>query len=49
MCLAAAACVQVRKSVKLKLLTKMEAFVDSPGQQEYLELTFVQVGGGGGG
>ena len=38
---------QVRKSVRLKLLTKLEAFIDSPGQQEYLELTFVQVGRAG--
>lgn len=36
--------VQVRKSVRLKLLTRIEAFVDSPGQQEYFELTFAQVG-----
>ena len=35
---------QVRKSVRLRLLERMEAFVDSPGLQEYLELTFVQVG-----
>jgi hypothetical protein len=35
--------VQVRKSIKLKLLSRMEAFVDSPGQQEYLELAFMQV------
>ena len=34
---------QVRKSVKLKLLTRIEAFVDSPGQQEYFELAFAQV------
>jgi hypothetical protein len=34
---------QVRKSVKLKTLTRVEAFVDSPGQQEYFELTLVQV------
>jgi len=34
---------QVRKSVRLKLLTRLEAFVDSPGQQEYLELSFIQV------
>lgn len=36
---------QVRKSVKLKLLTRIEAYVDSPGQQEYFELAFAQVSG----
>lgn len=36
---------QVRKSVRLKLLSRIEAFVDSPGQQEYFELTFLQVRG----
>ncbi|PRW58682.1 exocyst complex component SEC3A [Chlorella sorokiniana] len=35
---------QVRKSVKLKLLTRIEAYVDSPGQQEYFELAFAQRG-----
>lgn len=33
----------MRKSVKLKLLTRIEAYVDSPGQQEYFELAFAQV------
>ncbi|KAI3433569.1 hypothetical protein D9Q98_003380 [Chlorella vulgaris] len=39
---------QVRRSIKMKLLTRVEAFVDSPGQQEYFELTFVQRGFTGG-
>lgn len=41
------AALQVRKSIRLKYLTRIEAFIDSPGQQEYFELTFVQVGGRG--
>ena len=35
---------QIRKSLPLKHLTRMEAFLDSPGRQEYLELSFSQVG-----
>ncbi len=36
---------QVRKSIRLKHLTRVEAFIDSPGQQEYFELVFMQVRG----
>jgi hypothetical protein len=36
----------VRRSVRLKLLTRLEAFEDSPGAQRYLELGFLQVGAG---
>ncbi len=38
--------VQIRKSIRLKYLARIEAFIDSPGQQEYFELVFVQVSEG---
>eukprot|EP00887_Chlorella_sp_A99_P005461 scaffold1.g5461.t1 len=47
-CKASGSRIQVRKSFRLKHLARIEAFVDSPGQQEYLELTFVQRGFTGG-
>lgn len=34
--------IQIRKSIRLKYLARVEAFIDSPGQQEFFELVFVQ-------